>query len=82
MTDAAEYLLRLPRLMKKAVDALAKQEGTSTNQFIVLALTEKLIAMQTMKFVEEHNKDNADMQAFLKILTRSGGESPRAGDER
>ena len=46
MTNAATYLLRLPRSMKKAVDDIAKQEGTSVNQFIAIAVAEKIGSQQ------------------------------------
>jgi predicted HicB family RNase H-like nuclease len=40
--SAANYALRLPRSIKKEVERLAKQDGTSINQFIATAVAEKL----------------------------------------
>lgn len=80
MSNAATYLLRLPHSMKKAVDEIAKQEGTSINQFIATAVAEKIGAMNTAEFFAERRKQG-DMGAFMKILTRKGGQPPCQGDE-
>jgi hypothetical protein len=80
MSNAATYLLRLPISMKKAVDAIAKQEGTSINQFIATAVAEKIGAMNTAEFFAERCK-RSDLTAFMQILTRKGGQPPCQGDE-
>ncbi len=80
MSNAATYLLRLPHSMKKAVDAIAKQDGTSVNQFIAIAVAEKIGAMNNAEFFSER-RNRADMGAFMQIMTRKSGGSPREGDE-
>ncbi|POZ51820.1 YlcI/YnfO family protein [Methylovulum psychrotolerans] len=80
MSNAATYLLRLPHSMKKAVDEIAKQDGTSVNQFIATAVAEKISAMNTAEFFAER-RERADMGAFMQILTRQGGKPPCQGDE-
>ena len=74
------YPLRLPQSLRKAVSDYAKQEGTSMNQFISLAVAEKLSAINTEKFFKQR-ADRADMGAFWKLLNREGGQPPREGDE-
>jgi hypothetical protein len=73
--------LRLPRSVKAAVERLAKEEGTSINQFVATAVAEKLAAMTTAScFVER--KKRADLVAFRHLLQGKGGGRPRSGDER
>lgn len=81
MSNMSTYPLRLPRSIKAAVEALAKEEGISLNQFVATAVAEKLTAMSTAAFFTERS-ERADFAAFRHILTRQGGEPPRAGDER
>ena len=80
MKQISTYPLRLPRSLKEAVEKQSEEDGTSINQFVVLAVAEKLSAMQTARFFEDR-KARADYKAFDKIMKRRGGESPRAGDE-
>ena len=74
------YLLRLPRSLKKAVERLSSQDGTSINQFVAMAVAEKVSALETATFFEDR-KTRADFKAFDRIMRRRGGESPREGDE-
>ena len=80
MTDTSTYSLRLPKSLKREVAKVAKRDGTSINQFISIAVAEKVSALETEQFFAERAK-NADMGAFEAILNRDGGESPRKGDE-
>ncbi len=80
MTKASTYPLRLPRSVKAAVEKIAKAEGFSLNQFVATAVAEKLSAMNTAAFFAER-AGRADMAKFNRILTRGGGEAPRADDE-
>jgi hypothetical protein len=74
------YPLRLPRSLKKAVERLSSQDGTSINQFVAMAVAEKVSALETATFFEDR-KARADFKAFDRIMRRRGGEPPRAGDE-
>ncbi|MBU2750194.1 Arc family DNA-binding protein [Acidithiobacillus thiooxidans] len=80
MREISTYTLRLPKSLKDALVDVAKRNGTSVNQFIAIAVAEKISAMETERFFTEKGK-GADMSAFRAILRRPGGESPRAGDE-
>ena len=79
-TKTSTYPLRLPRSLKAAVEKLSKQDGTSVNQFLVMAVAEKVSALTTAEYFAER-KARADMEAFDRILSRTGGEPPRPGDE-
>jgi hypothetical protein len=70
----------LPVSLKTALETISGRDGTSVNQFLVVAAAEKIAAMQTEEFFLERQK-RADRQAFRRILNRKGGEAPRPEDE-
>ena len=79
-TRVSTFPLRLPVSLKTALEKIAERDGTSINQFLVVAAAEKIAAMQTEEFFLER-RNRADRQAFLRILNRKGGEPPRAEDK-
>jgi len=79
-TKVATFPLRLPVSLKTALETISDRDGTSINQFLVVAAAEKIAAMQTEEFFMERRK-NADREAFRRILNRSGGSSPDPQDE-
>lgn len=81
MGTKSNYALRLPESLKKAVEDVARRDGTTLNQFIVTAVAEKLSAMTTAEYFTQRGA-SADVDAALRFLGRAGGETPRAGDER
>lgn len=56
------------------------EEGTTINQFINVAVAEKLTALRTAQYFKVRAA-RADMQAFWEILEQAGTEEPREGDE-
>jgi hypothetical protein len=70
----------LPKSLKDEVAKVAKRDGTSINQFIAIAVAEKISALETERLFAERAKQ-ADMGVFRAILFRPGGEPPRTGDE-
>jgi hypothetical protein len=80
MKKPATYPLRLPRSIKAAVARVAKQDGTSVNQFVVMAVAEKLAALETATFFADRRR-RANFKEFDRIMNRAGGEPPREGDE-
>jgi hypothetical protein len=71
----------MPRSLKAAVEKLAKADGTTVNQFLVMAAAEKLTAMQTAETFFAERKGRGDKDAAIRLLRRAGGEPPRPGDE-
>lgn len=65
---------------EKAYSVIAKRDGTSLNQFISMAVAEKISALETEEFFRERAK-RADLKMFEEILYRRGGEASREGDE-
>ena len=53
MAATSNYALRLPTSLKKAVEAVAREDGTTLNQFIVCAVAEKLSALKTADYFAE-----------------------------
>ena len=80
MSETSTYPLRLPKSLKDQVAKVAKRDGTSINQFIAIAVAEKISALETERFFSERGKQ-ANMEAFRAILFRPGGEPPRTEDE-
>jgi len=78
-TRVSIFPLRLPVSMKAALKKISERDGTSLNQFLVIAAAEKIAAMETERFFEER-KSRADRKAFRRILNRKGGERPRPED--
>lgn len=79
MTTPAVYQLRLPRSIKRAVEAYARADGVSMNQFMATAIAEKLSVLETTSFFEERAA-RADFDRFDQILAREGGETPISSD--
>lgn len=80
-TKVVTFSLRLPLSLKAAVERLAAADGTSMNQFLVMAAAEKLTAMRTAEDFFAERKGMGDKAAAIRFLTRTGGEPPRPGDE-
>jgi hypothetical protein len=80
MTETTTYPLRLPRSLKEEVKRLSREDGTSINQFVAMAVAEKVSARQTARYFEDR-KARANFRAFDKIMKRRGGKPSRAGDD-
>jgi hypothetical protein len=80
-TKVTTFSLRLPVSLKAAVEKLAEADGTSMNQFLVMAAAEKLTAMRTAAAFFAERKGRGDKEAAIRFLTRAGGEPPHPGDE-
>ncbi len=77
--QTAAYPLRLPASLKRAVAEVSREDGTSINQFVVVAVAEKLSAMRTERFFAER-RAGADVEAARRILFRDGGQPPAPED--
>lgn len=73
--------LRLQPSLLEEVRRLAQSEGVALNQFINVAVAEKLSALRTEDYFRERAR-KADMKKALAILARAGkGNPPMPGDE-
>jgi hypothetical protein len=71
----ANYSLRLQPSLKIAAEKFALTEGTSLNQFINVAVAEKLSALDTERFFKDRAK-GASRDDFLAFLDGAGDEVP------
>jgi hypothetical protein len=66
----SSYALRLPESLKQASKRLAAADDTTMNQFFVVAIAEKISAMETAAFFERRgaqaSKERAD-KAWSKV---------------
>jgi hypothetical protein len=76
----ANYALRLQASLKREAERVAHAEGTTLNQFINVAVAEKLSALRTAEYFEERGA-RADIGQAIELLDRAGDEVPREGDE-
>jgi hypothetical protein len=79
MGTQSNYALRLPLSLKAGAEQVAREDGTTLNQFIVSAVAEKLAAMKTADYFAERTKQG-DVNAALKFLSRKGGIAPEDDD--
>jgi hypothetical protein len=79
-TRSMTFSLRLPLSLKTAVEKLAKADGASMNQFLVMAAAEKIASIQTAESFLAARKGRGDKAAALAFLRDGGGEDPRKDD--
>ena len=68
-TKIATFPLRLPVSLKAALETISDRDGTSMNQFLVVAAAERIAAMQIEEFFSQR-RNRADREAFRRILNR------------
>lgn len=80
-SKTSNYALRLQKSLKEEAERLAKEEGTTLNQLINVAVAEKLSALRAASYFRERS-GRADVAAVLAQLDTVGAKvPPRAGDE-
>ncbi|MGB3292506.1 MAG: toxin-antitoxin system HicB family antitoxin [Phormidesmis sp.] len=64
----SKFIVRLPESLHSKIKELAKAEGISINQFLVMAAAEKMPALLTKDFLEHEAKQSKreDFERFLK----------------
>ena len=77
----SNFALRLQASLLEEVRKVAEAEGVALNQFINVAVAEKLSALRTEDYFAARAA-RADVPAALEILARAGrGVPPMDGDE-
>ncbi len=74
----SSYALRLPESLKQAAKRIAAADDTTMNQFFVVAIAEKISAMETAKFFEQRaalSDAGAAQAAWDKVGTNAGLKS-------
>jgi hypothetical protein len=76
------YPLKLPASVKTAAARLAKADGVSLNQFIAVAVAEKVGVIETARDFLERRAGDAKPKDLLKYLRKAGREQPVESDRR
>lgn len=79
MARTSNYALRLLTSLKQEVEKSARADGATLNQFINLAVAEKLAAMKTETMLRDRAA-RADLAWFDDFMARKGGAEPDEQD--
>ncbi|MDB4224465.1 type II toxin-antitoxin system HicB family antitoxin [Granulosicoccus sp.] len=72
--------VRLPESLHDQLKDLAKAEGISINQFLVVAAAEKMSALKTVEFLESEAK-LASRKGFKSVLRKVPDVQPDEADQ-
>jgi uncharacterized protein (DUF1778 family) len=73
--------LRLPRSLHEQLRELAREEGISVNQFVVLAVAEKVAAISTIEYLEKRAR-RGSREKLLEILSKAPDVEPEEFDKK
>lgn len=76
----ATYPLKLPPSIKKAAQRLAKEDGVSLNQWIAVAVAEKVGVVETAAEFFKKRAGNATGTGLMKFLRHAPRVQPEAED--
>jgi hypothetical protein len=76
------YPLKLPTSVKNAAAELAKLDGVSLNQFIAVAVAEKVGTLRTASEFLQQRAGIAKPKDLMKYLRKAPKVVPVKGDER
>jgi hypothetical protein len=77
----ANYASRLQLSLKSEAERLAKAEGPTLNQFINVAVAEKIAALRTADYFRDRAR-RADIPVAIALLDRLGNDdATRPGDD-
>ena len=71
--------LRLPKSLHEQLREVAQEEGVSVNQFVMLAVAEKVAAISTIEYLEKRAK-RGSRERFLEILNKVSAVEPEEFD--
>jgi uncharacterized protein (DUF1778 family) len=72
--------LRLPKSLHEQLREVAHEEGISVNQFIMLAVAEKVASISAIEYLEKRAK-RGSREKFLEILSKVPDVEPEAFDK-
>ena len=77
----ASYPLKLPASVKAAAARLAKEDGVSLNQWIAVAIAQKIGAVETASDFLKRRAGKSRPEDMLQVLDKAKKEPPPIGDE-
>jgi hypothetical protein len=75
----SELSLHLPKSLYEQLRELAQEEGISVNQFVMLAIAEKIATISTIEYLENRAK-RGSREKFLEILNKAPDVEPDESD--
>jgi HicB family len=79
--NKASYPLKLPASVKAAAARLAKEDGVSLNQWISVAIAQKIGVVETAADFLARRTGKAQPANMLPFLDKAKREAPPVGDE-
>jgi uncharacterized protein (DUF1778 family) len=67
--------LRLPKSLHEQLKELAREEGISVNQFVMLAVAEKIASISTIEYLEKRARSGS-REKMLAILNKAPDVEP------
>lgn len=77
----ASYPLKLPASVKEAAARLAREDGVSLNQWIAVAIAQKIGVVETASDFLKRRAGKARPADMLPFLDKAKREAPPTGDE-
>lgn len=71
--------LRLPKSLHEQLKELAREDGISVNQFVMLAVAEKVAAISTIEYLEKR-AERGSREKLLDILSKAPDVEPEESD--
>jgi len=75
------YPLKLPQSIKRAAERLAKEDGVSLNQWISVAVAQKVGTMETAAEFLRCRAGDAKVEDLKKFMAMLPDAEPMPGDE-
>jgi uncharacterized protein (DUF1778 family) len=72
--------LRLPKTLHEQLKELAQEEGISVNQFVLLAVAEKIATISTIEYLEKR-AERGSREKLLEILDKAPDVEPEEFDK-
>jgi hypothetical protein len=79
--NKAAYPLKLPISIKAAAERLAKEDGVSLNQWIAVAIAQKIGAVETAADFLNRRAGTARASDMVPFLKNARNEPPPVGDQ-
>ena len=72
--------LRLPKSLHEQLRELAQEDGISVNQFIMLAVAEKVASISTIEYLQKRAK-RGGREKLLAVLNKAPNIDPEESDK-
>ncbi len=81
-TEIAKFPLRLMPSVRRTAEVFSEKEGVSLNQFINVAVAEKLAHLEHEEWMRSRKQPSKELAArALRLLDKAGNKPVEPGDE-